>query len=66
MTNASTGTTTAGMRKLGDLHVRRQKMKGANLDLTEIEEGIGAALDEVGREMMATALAAADVDDLEI
>jgi hypothetical protein len=66
MTNKSTGTATAGMRKLGDLHARLQEMKGAGIDLTEIEEEIRVALDEVGREMMATVLAAADVDEPEV
>jgi hypothetical protein len=66
MTNVDTGMGTAGMRRLSELHVRLQNMKGSRIDLTQVEEEIRAALDEAGREMMVTALAAADVDDLEV
>ncbi len=66
MNNTNKSATSAGMKKLDDLHAKLRKLKGARIDLIEVEEGIRAALDEVGREMMATALVAADVDDLEI
>ncbi len=66
MSNTNKSATSAGMKKLDDLHAKLRKLKGARIDLIEVEEGIRAALDEVGREMMATALVAADVDDLEI
>jgi hypothetical protein len=66
MSEASTDMATAGMRRLGDLGARLQKTQGARIDLTEVEQEVRAALDEVGREMMATALAAADVDEPEV
>ena len=55
-----------GIAKLRRFHGDLQKVKTGSTDLTQVEEEIRAALDEVGRELMAAVLAAANVDDLEI
>lgn len=57
---------TAGMRKIEELHVRLAKLKASQIDLLEVEQEVRSALDEIGKELMATAFSAADVDDLEI
>jgi hypothetical protein len=62
MTDKNTPKPSAGFEKLEELHAKLGKVKGAGVDLTQVEEEIRGALDEVGVEMMATALRAADRD----
>lgn len=66
MTDKNTPKPSAGFEKLEELHAKLGKVKGAGVDLTQVEEEIRGALDEVGVEMMATALRAADRDELEL
>jgi hypothetical protein len=66
MTIADNDTSTVGMQKVIELRCRLAKLDPTRTDLTKIEEDVRAALDEVGRELMSTAFAAADIDDQEI
>ena len=66
MAGADNDTMTCGMKQLVDLRSRLARLDPARTDLQKLEEEVRAALDEVGRELMATAFAAADIDDQEI
>ncbi len=66
MTNAHNDTTTPGMQKVIELRSRLAKIEPARTDLMKLEEEVRAALDEVGRELMSRAFAAADIDEQEI
>ena len=54
------------MRAVIELQARLAKLTPARTELTKVEEEVRAALDEVGRELMSVAFAAADIDDQEI
>lgn len=54
------------MRKIEQLHSRLGNLKASEIDLLAVEEEVRSALDEVGKELMATAFSAADINDLEI
>ncbi|MFC1642617.1 hypothetical protein ACFL5O_08020 [Myxococcota bacterium] len=57
---------TVGMEKLAQLRTRLEKLDVDRANLGAVEDEIRSALDEVGRELMGTVFAAADIDDQEI
>jgi hypothetical protein len=66
MSNADNDTVTLGMRSVIELQSRLAKLTPSRTDLRKVEAEVRASLDEVGRELMSTVFATADIDDEEI